>query len=231
MTVAPREVEEILRAIDPIESVAFDLSVARHMIETARWDIAEEYLGGTAALLELRRSRDAGFITPEEYEEASKAIEAILADVRKRTISEEGARKLHELIDKFTARTYTIFHEYAKEAGLSISSSLPKATSGKMGIYPLIERPTPLFDLLKRRKTLILKKPLARYIDPPEVVAIDRRVPVEEAIEITARSKWATGLAEGWLRTFFPNLSPGTPEYEEAKARIARIVSERLWKG
>lgn len=34
-----------------------------------------------------------------------------------------------------------------------------------MGTYPLIERPTPLFDILKERPTFILDEPLAKKID------------------------------------------------------------------
>lgn len=34
-----------------------------------------------------------------------------------------------------------------------------------MGKYPFIERPTPLFDLLKERPTFVLEEPLVKRID------------------------------------------------------------------
>lgn len=47
----------------------------------------------------------------------------------------------------------------------------------------------------------------------------------EEAIEVVASSEWAQNLAAGWLRRFFPEMRPGTPEYEKKKWEIARAVA------
>ena len=51
----------------------------------------------------------------------------------------------------------------------------------------------------------------------------------EQAVEITLRSSWAQNLAAG-MASKLVGLTPGTPEYEAAKDRIARRVAEGLWK-
>lgn len=60
----------------------------------------------------------------------------------------------------------------------------------------------------------------------PNGILIDTRtISREEAINVIARSEWAQNLATGWLKAFVPDLTPGTPKYEETKWRIARRVS------
>jgi hypothetical protein len=56
-------------------------------------------------------------------------------------------------------------------------------------------------------------------------------VTMEEAIATVAASSWAQGLAAGWLARFFPEMKPGTPEYERKKNEIARTVAERMLRG
>jgi len=61
--------------------------------------------------------------------------------------------------------------------------------------FPLIERPTPVFDVLKRRPTIILDEPIVKKINPfsPQ---LPPGVTREEAIE-TVRELWGKKLAAG----------------------------------
>ncbi|MHC1627625.1 MAG: hypothetical protein ACXQTI_02180 [Candidatus Nezhaarchaeales archaeon] len=94
--------------------------------------------------------------------------------------------------------------------------------------YPILDRKTPILDVLKRRPTFILDEPLVKKLNPTLLsgqVVLPPGITREEAIEVVAASEWATNLAAGWLKRFFPELTPGTPEYKRKKAEIARIVA------
>ena len=71
--------------------------------------------------------------------------------------------------------------------------------------------------ILRRRK-LYKCSPLNPQVLPPGISRV-------EAIEVVAGSEWAQHLAEGWLRKFFPEMIPGTSEYERKKWDIARTVA------
>jgi len=92
--------------------------------------------------------------------------------------------------------------------------------------YPILDRKTPILDALKRRPTFILDEPLVRKFNPISgQVALPPGITREEAIEVVAGTEWATNLAAGWLKKFFPELTPGTPEYERKRAEISRVVA------
>jgi len=93
--------------------------------------------------------------------------------------------------------------------------------------YPILDRKTPILDALKRRPTFILDEPLVKKFNPTlsGQVALPPGITREEAIEVVASSEWAQNLAAGWLNKFFPEMTPGTPEYERKKAEIARVVA------
>jgi len=94
--------------------------------------------------------------------------------------------------------------------------------------YPILDRKTPVLDALKRRQTFILNEPLVKKFNPvfsAQAAPLPPGISREEAIEVVASSEWAQNLSAGWLRKFFPELTPGTPEYERKKAEIARTVA------
>jgi len=91
--------------------------------------------------------------------------------------------------------------------------------------FPLIERKTPVIDLLSKRPTIILDEPLVKKIDPPEVV-LPPGVSPEEAVETVARTPWATGWAEGIAK--MAGYTPSTPEYHRQVERLSKFVARRL---
>jgi len=78
MVLWERRAKECVDKIEPIDSLYFDVSVARHMLEKGKLDEALTWLDETHAILELRRSLEKGFITPEEY----SSFQIIIGDIR-----------------------------------------------------------------------------------------------------------------------------------------------------
>ena len=68
------EVKEILRKIDPIDSLYFDVSVARHFLEEGDNARALEWLDPRNALGELKRSYSAGLLTEDEFNKIGQNI-------------------------------------------------------------------------------------------------------------------------------------------------------------
>lgn len=85
----------------------------------------------------------------------------------------------------------------------------------------------PLRRWLAERETWIRRPKF--FKDPPEEIAIDRKVPVEEVIEITAKLPWARGWAEGIAK--MAGYTPGTPEYNAQVDRLSRFAAKRLVEG
>ena len=103
-----------------------------------------------------------------------------------------------------------------------------------------------IVEKLKNRETIILKEPIVKKLlegrifaaarrkkkAEEKVIAVDSKVPVDVAVAIVAKTKWAKNLAEGLARTFVaPVYPPGTPEYEKIKKHIAEEVARRVLVG
>ncbi len=99
--------EDCLKKSDPIDSLFFDVSVARHMMEGGQLSIAREWLDGHHALLELRRSREAGFFSREEADEVLAQITSITMNLG----SVPAMRTIVELQDALDRRAHWIFLE------------------------------------------------------------------------------------------------------------------------
>jgi len=104
-----------------------------------------------------------------------------------------------------------------------------------MGILPILKRPTPVLDWLKERKTIILKEPIAKKLDPPEVkrVKLDavRELTLDELTRLIEMSEWATKLAKGLAER--GGIKPETDEWKMFTARLRRAVArgfaESIW--
>jgi hypothetical protein len=108
---------EIMKEIDPIDSVYFDLSVARHMLEDGKKEEAKKWLEAGAAIDELSRSWHAGFITPEEARTKSAEIGKII-DMINANKQEEALRELIRLQDWASEKAYSAYVEEAKKRGI-----------------------------------------------------------------------------------------------------------------
>lgn len=115
--VSSEAVKEIMRELDPVDSLYFDISVARHSLEEADSARAKTWLDSTHALGELRRCVRMGFITPEE----GNAIEKEIAEVGKlidEAKTSEAFNKVVDLQAKAGELAYSAIAERAKEKGL-----------------------------------------------------------------------------------------------------------------
>jgi len=83
----------------------------------------------------------------------------------------------------------------------------------------------PIRSILRRRPTIILKKPLVELLglDPPQ---LPPGVTLEEAIEVVAATPWATNLAIGFAKRM--GYEPCTPEYPDVVNRIRYMVARGL---
>ena len=67
------DIKDILVKMDPIDSLYFDVSVARHLLEEGDSTRAREWLDPNA-LGELKKSYQAGFLTPIEFDKIGEDI-------------------------------------------------------------------------------------------------------------------------------------------------------------
>jgi len=100
-------------------------------------------------------------------------------------------------------------------------------------IYPFIERPTPVVDLLKKRPLLIERRRLIGTFgitDPPEEevkkIKLDavREMTFDELVTLIAKSDWAIGLAEGIAKK--GGLPTSAPEFHKFVKTFTRAVAE-----
>jgi hypothetical protein len=94
--------------------------------------------------------------------------------------------------------------------------------------FPIMQRPTPLLDLLKGRPTIILQEPLIRRVKTP--LGMHAQLPPgvtrEEAKEVV-KSAWGRKLAEG----IADRAGMTGPERERFIENWSDVVSEGLLRG
>jgi len=104
------EVKEILRKIDPIDSLYFDVSVARHHLEEGETQKALHWLDPNHALGELKKSLQSGLLTPIEFDKVGEAIIKIKDAVDSGRLAEAHAL-IVPLQEKLAEKAYTTFRE------------------------------------------------------------------------------------------------------------------------
>ena len=104
------EVKETLRKIDPIDSLYFDVSMARHLLEEGDNSRALEWLDPNHALGELKKSIIARLLTPIEFDKVGEDIIKIKTAVDSGRMAEAHAIivPLQELLAE---KAYTTFKE------------------------------------------------------------------------------------------------------------------------
>lgn len=114
----------IMKEIDPIDSLYFDLSVARHTIEEGQYEKAKEWLGGDAALRELGRSVEGGFVGRDQADKVRKAIGQVAMFLTPspsvgRVVDPQRALEiLVDLQDDASELAYKAYVEEAKKRGM-----------------------------------------------------------------------------------------------------------------
>lgn len=115
--VSSEVVKEVFRELDPVDSLYFDVSVARHSLEEGDVGRAKTWLDPAHALGELDRSVRLGFLSPTEGDALKKEI----ADVVKlidETKTSEAFKKLVDLQSKTGEISYTAIARTFKEKGV-----------------------------------------------------------------------------------------------------------------
>ncbi len=102
------EVKEILRKMDPVDSLYFDVSVARHILEEGDHAKALEWLDPNHALGELKRSLNAKLLTPIEFDKVGEDICKILDAVKAGNTAEAHAI-IVPLQESLAEKAYTTF--------------------------------------------------------------------------------------------------------------------------
>lgn len=90
------KIDLVMKDVDPIDSLYFDISSAIHSIELNDLSRAVMWLDETHALGELHRSADSGIITKEEEEKFESAIKDIVGLINS-GMKNEAYRRLYEL--------------------------------------------------------------------------------------------------------------------------------------
>lgn len=115
------EVKEILRKMDPVDSLYFDVSVARHLLEEGDHAKALEWLDPNHALGELRKSMAANLLTHIEFDKVGEDICKVGSAVKSGNIAEAHAIvvPLQELLAE---KAYTTFRDLDPVPGAYINS-------------------------------------------------------------------------------------------------------------
>jgi len=110
------DMRRVLKELDPIDSLYFDVSVARHMIESGRYDEALEWLDGSHALRELEKSLEAKFITPSEYDRIKEVI-LKASDSIKAGRAAEALSAIMPLQEELAEKAYMSFKKLTNPGG------------------------------------------------------------------------------------------------------------------
>jgi len=108
---------QIMKELDPIDSLYFDVSVARHMLEEGNKAKAKEWLGGNAAALELRRSFERGFITGPDRDKLFSELNKVNELIDKGNVV-DAMDWIVGLQDRASELAYSAYTEEAKKRGI-----------------------------------------------------------------------------------------------------------------
>jgi hypothetical protein len=104
------EVKEVLRKIDPLDSLYFDVSVARHMLEEGKGPDALKWLDTNHALEELRKSCQERLLTNVEGEEINIIIDTIVKNINAGDLFVAHSF-IVPLQEKLAEKAYTAFRD------------------------------------------------------------------------------------------------------------------------
>jgi len=110
-------VKEVMKELDPVDSLYFDTSVARFSAYGGDVPHAKHWLGENAALGELHRAVRLGLIEPSKAGEIEKELKEAIRLLGERKL-EEARRKIEELQAKTGEIAYSAILHTFKERGV-----------------------------------------------------------------------------------------------------------------
>ena len=191
------KVREIMRELDPVDSLYFDVSVARHSLEEGDTARAKMWLDGTHALGELERSMRLGLITPPMGEAIRKKIEEAVRLIDEGKTS-EAFRKLVDLQAETGEIAYSAIAQRFKERGLDppqlIDARFEPLRAKKVAEWRAKGYPPGLIEKALRWAEDWARGIAMRFVRPPELAARVAENLYPEALELSQR--WIEALAK-----------------------------------
>lgn len=175
------EIKEILRKMDPIDSLYFDVSVARHLLEegnTVVPDVAKvlEWLDPQHALGELKKSYNAKFLTSIEFDKVGQDVIDI-----KNAISGGQLAEAHRIIvplqERLAEKAYTTFKELDPVPNGYIDGRYESAREKKVAEWKAKGYPEALIEKTLKWANEWARGIAARFIRDPVM-----RAQVEESL-------------------------------------------------
>jgi hypothetical protein len=194
--VSSEAVKEIMRELDPVDSLYFDVSVARHSLEEADLARAKRWLDANHALGELHRAVRLGFIGPSEGEALAREISEAVKLIEEAK-STEALRKIIDLQSKTGEKAYSAIAERFKQRGLDppqvIDTRFEPLREKKVAEWRAKGYPPGLIE-----KGLLWAEEWARgiatrFVKPPELAARVAETIYPEALELS--QKWIEAMA------------------------------------
>lgn len=188
--VSSEAVKEFMRELDPVDSLYFDISVARHSLEEGDVARAKTWLDATHALGELHRSIRMGFISPTEGSTMEKEIAEVVKLIDE-TKTSEAFKKVVDLQAKAGEIAYSAIAQRFKERGLDppqlIDTRFEPMRERKKAEWEAKGYPPGLIE-----KALLWANEWARgiarrFVRPPELAARVAESIYPEALELSQR--------------------------------------------
>jgi hypothetical protein len=189
--VSSEVVREIMMELDPVDSLYFDISVARHSLEEADLTRAKRWLDANHALGELHRAIRLGFISPTEGDALTKEInEAVkLIEEAKPT---EASRKIIDLQSKTGEIAYSAIATRFKQKGLDppqrIDTRFEPIREKKVAEWKAKGYPPGLIEKALTWAEEWARGIARRFVKPPELAATVAETIYPEALELS--EKW-----------------------------------------
>lgn len=180
------DVKEILRKIDPIDSLYFDVSVARHLLEEGNHAKALEWLDPNHALGELKKSYNANFLTPIEFDKVGQDIIDIKNAVSGGQLA-EAHRIVVPLQERLAEKAYTTFKELDPVPDGYINGRYESAREKKVADWKAKGYPEALIEKTLKWADEWSKGIAARFIRDPVMRAQVEESIYPQALELSER--------------------------------------------
>jgi hypothetical protein len=189
--ISSEAVREIMMELDPVDSLYFDISVARHSLEEADLTRVKRWLDANHALGELHRAIRLGFIGPSEGDVFTREINEVVKLIEEGKLT-EASRKIIDLQSKTGEIAYSAIAERFKQKGLDppqvIDARFEPLREKKVAEWRAKGYPPGLIE-----KGLLWAEEWARgiarrFVKPPELAARVAETIYPEALELS--QKW-----------------------------------------
>lgn len=182
------DVADILRKMDPVDSLYFDVSVSRHMLEEGDHAKALEWLDPDHALGELKNAVNAEFVNPGEFDKVGENIIKI-----KEAVDSGNTAEAHALIvplqNMLAEKAYTTFAELDPSPERFIDSRYEASREEKVAEWKAKGYPDALIEKALKWGSEWSRGIAGRFIKEPEL-----RAHVEQSLYPEA-----LGLSEKWI--------------------------------